>query len=195
MDGDGKVEWADSKLTEHGAEQAHELARLWSDAVQNEDMPLPQSLYTSPLARTLETTRLVFEKNFQNQGLDFRPIVKKLLRERLTDHTCDRRRSRSWIETNYPNYNIESGFSSEDTLWSTGPWETDDDHAARMEKVLEEIFSTDDNPFVGFTTHSYTISAILQAVGLFQFRVREGSTIALLVRAERVYSNLETTKA
>ncbi|KAK9441675.1 hypothetical protein VB005_06317 [Metarhizium brunneum] len=152
-------------------------------------MPLPGSIYTSPLARCLETTRLVFAKVFQEQGAKFQPMVKELLRERLTDHTCDRRSSRSWIETNYTDYFVEPGFSEEDKLWTGGHWETMDEHAARKQQVLEEIFTTDEHLFVALTTHSYAISAILRTVGLFEFRVREGSTIALFVKAEKIGSS------
>jgi hypothetical protein len=81
---------------------------------------------------------------------------------------------------------IESGFSEEDKLWTGESWETMAEHTARKQRVLEEIFSTDDNAFVGLTVHSYAISAILRAVGLTEFRVREGSSFALLVKAEKV---------
>jgi broad specificity phosphatase PhoE len=190
LDGDGTIVWADAKLDEDGIEQAEELGRIWLDTVTDEKMPLPGSLYTSPLARCLETTRLVFAKTFQKQGVKFRPVVKELLRERLTNHTCDRRSSRSWVETNYPDYLIEPAFSEEDVLWTGGRWETMDEHAARKQEVLEEIFSTDENAFVGLSTHSYAISAILRTLGLFEFRVREGSTITLFVKAEKVDSSI-----
>jgi broad specificity phosphatase PhoE len=128
----------------------------------------------------------VFAKVFEEQGAQFRPVIKELLRELLTDHTCDRRSTRSWIEENYPDYEVEQGFSEEDKLWTGGRWETFDEHTARKQQVLEDIFSTNQNAFVGLTAHSYAISAILRAVGLPEFRVREGSSIALLVRAEMV---------
>jgi broad specificity phosphatase PhoE len=145
-------------------------------------IPLPGTIYTSPLARCLETTRLVYTQVFEEQRAQFRPIVKEFLRELLTDHTCDRRSTRSWIEENYPNYVIEPGFSEEDRLWTSGRSETMDEHTARKQRVLEEIFSTDENAFVGLTVHSYyAISAILRAAGLAEFRVREGSSIALRI--------------
>ncbi|KAN0066845.1 putative phosphoglycerate mutase [Elaphomyces granulatus] len=186
VDGDGQVVWSDSQLNGDGIKQVETLGQFWSDAVSNEMIPLPGTIYTSPLARCLETTRLVFTKIFEEQRAQFRPIVKEFLRELLTDHTCDRRSTRSWIEENYPNYVIEPGFSEEDTLWTGGRWETMDEHTTRKQRVLEEIFSTDENAFVGLTVHSYAISAILRAVGLTEFRVREGSSIALLVRAEKL---------
>lgn len=188
LDGDGQIVWADAQLNGDGIKQAETLGQFWSDAVSNEMIPLHGPIYTSPLARCLETTRLVFAKIFEERRAQFRPIVKELLREMLTDHTCDRRSTRSWIEEKYPNYVIEPGFSEEDKLWTGGRWETMDEHTARKQRVLEDIFSTDEHTFVGLTVHSYAISAILRVVGLTEFRVREGSSIALLVRAEKVNS-------
>ena len=55
--------------------------------------------------------------------------------------------------------------------------------------MLENIFSIDESAFIGLTLHSYAISAILRAVGLPKFRVREGSSIALLVKGEKIDRN------
>jgi len=154
-------------------------------------VPLPGTIYTSPLARCLETTRLIFAKVFEQQKQQFRPIIKESLRELLTDHTCDRRSTRSWIEEHYPDYVIEPGFSEEDKLWTGGRWETFEEHTARKQQVLEEIFSTDENTFVALTVHSYAMSAILRAVGWSEFRVQEGSSVALFVRAEKVDQTIE----
>ncbi|KOC07811.1 hypothetical protein AFLA70_311g001220 [Aspergillus flavus AF70] len=186
LDGDGTVSWVDAKLTEAGIQQAETLSQFWTDAVATENVPLPESLYTSPLARCLETTRLVFSKPMGQFREQFQPVVKELLRERLTDHTCDKRSTRAWIEGHYPSYLIEPGFSEEDLLWKPDRWESVEEHVARKQKVLEEIFAQDSSSFISMTVHSYAISAILRACGYEEFRVREGSTIALLVRGERV---------
>lgn len=190
LDGDGEIVWADSQLIAEGVEQAKRLGQFWSDSVVNDGIPLPETIYTSPLARCLETTRLVFANVVSEQGREFHPTVKELLRERLTDHTCDRRSSLSWIKEHYPDYVVEPGFSEEDKLWSSSKWETVEEHVARKQQLLEDIFETDKSAFVALMTHSYAISAILRAVGLQEFRVREGSSIALLVKAERVGTSL-----
>lgn len=188
LDGDGQVIWADSQLNEDGVEQAKALGRFWSDAVANEKVPIPGTIYTSPLTRCLETTRLVFAKAVEEQVIQFRPIVKELLRERLTNHTCDRRSSRGWIKEHFPNYDLEPGFSEEDRLWTGGRWESAEEHMARKHRVLEDIFATDENAFVALTVHSYAISAILGVIRLAEFRVQEGNSIAFLVKAERIGS-------
>jgi len=159
---------------------------FFTHAVQNDHIPLPASLYTSPLARCLQTTSLVYSPLFSSHSTPFHPVIKERLRERLTDHTCDRRSSRAWIAANFPEYVFEEGFTEEDELWTGGRWETVEEHVARKQVVLEDIFGEDENMFVGLTVHSYAISAILRAVGLPEFRVSEGSCFALLVRGERV---------
>ncbi|KAE8377037.1 histidine phosphatase superfamily [Aspergillus bertholletiae] len=186
LDGDGTVFWVDAKLTEVGIQQAEALGQFWIDAVTIDKVPLPESLYTSPLARCLETTRLVFSKLMGQFREKFQPLVKELLRERLTDHTCDKRSTRTWIEGHYPCYLIEPGFSEDDRLWKPDGWESAEEHVARNQKVLEEIFDHDFGTFISLSVHSYAISAILRACGCEEFRVCEGSTIALLVRGERV---------
>jgi broad specificity phosphatase PhoE len=184
LPGNGEVTWEDAHLVDEGIEQARILGQTYASAFSEDQMPVPESIYTSPLTRCLETTKLVFEPGMKQQGAPFRPIVKELLRERLTDHTCDKRSSKSWITQHYPDYVLEPSFAEDDRLWTGGRWETNDEHVARKQRVLEDIFVSDKNSFVALTTHSYAISAILEVVGLKHFRVREGSSIALLIGAE-----------
>jgi broad specificity phosphatase PhoE len=180
------VVWADSRLNDEGVKQVQELGQFWANLVTEAQAPLPGTVYTSPLTRTLETTKYVFEPVFKQNGVPFQPIVKELLRERLTDHTCDRRSNRSWIAEHFPEYFIESGLTEEDKLWSSKRWETDDAHVARKQTFLEDIFTNDGNHFVALSTHSYAISAILTVLGLRHFRVREGCSIAVFVKGERL---------
>jgi broad specificity phosphatase PhoE len=150
--------------------------------VANDGVPIPGTFYTSPLRRCLETTKIVFSQ-FEPT---FRPVVKELLRESLCDHTCDRRRPKSWIASHYPDYVLEPGFTEEDELWRADYTETPEEHAARKHRVLDEIFATDGNLVVSLTVHSGAISAILKACNFEDFRVREGSTVAVLVEAVEI---------
>jgi broad specificity phosphatase PhoE len=178
-------------LNEEGRKQVKELGEFWSKLVADQRVPLPGAIYTSPLTRCLETTKFVFQDVFEQNEADFQPIIKERLRERLTDHTCDRRSSRLWIAKNFPDYIIELGFSEENRLWTGGEWETAEEHAARKQQALEDIFSNDSNHFVALTTHSYAISAILTVLGMEGFRMREGSSFAILVKVERIENNRE----
>ncbi|KAK4121880.1 putative phosphoglycerate mutase [Parathielavia appendiculata] len=185
LEADGEMTWVDAKLTEDGSSLARHLGNLWVewDVL---GVPLPETLYTSPLARCLETTKLVYEPVMAKHGRSLRPVVKELLRERLTNHTCDKRSSRSWIAKTYPEYVLDRGFEMMDTLWKKDRYETNDEHVARKRRLLEDIFANDKSTFVSLTTHSYAISAVLEVVGAPHFRVSEGAIIPLLVKAEEV---------
>jgi broad specificity phosphatase PhoE len=180
------VSWVDARLVDAGIQQARDLGLKWSDAVERNRMPLPTTIYTSPLARCLETTKLVFSEASATAGRPFQPIVKELLRETMADHTCDHRSSRSWIAANYPGYAIEPGFTEEDELWSLDRSESVEEHVARKQAVLEDIFNTDQGQFLALTIHSGAISALMRACGSARLEVREGSTIAILLRGEKV---------
>ncbi|KAF6789411.1 phosphoglycerate mutase family protein [Colletotrichum sojae] len=186
LDGDGVVTWLDAELVDEGVQQARDLHAFWADATGKEGVPFPQSFYTSPLRRCLRTSDLVFRELVEERGQEFRPTVKEGLRERMTDHTCDKRSSRTWIAGAYPKYIIEPGFTEEDELWKADVFENTESHLARKQLVLEEIFSSDPSYFVSLTVHSYAISAIMNVGGQKKFRVREGSSIAVLVRGDKV---------
>ncbi|KAK1983000.1 phosphoglycerate mutase [Colletotrichum cereale] len=185
LDGDGVVTWLDAELVDTGIRQAKDLSAFWADATTTESVPFPESFYTSPLRRCLETSKLTFGALVEAKGEEFRPLIKEGLRERMTDHTCDKRSPRSSIESAYPGYMFEPGFTEEDQLWKADRFETAEEHIARKQQVLDEIFSTDGKQFVSLTAHSYAISAILGVGGQEEFKVREGSSVALFIRGER----------
>ncbi|CAJ2500797.1 Uu.00g036500.m01.CDS01 [Anthostomella pinea] len=188
MDGDGEGNvWADAQLVEEGIRQAQKLSQIWFDEAKKDKVALPESLYTSPLARCLHTTKLVFQPVMEANQREFHPIIKELLRERLTDHTCDKRSSRFWIQQNYPEYIIEPGFEEDDTLWkphSNKPEEAEE-HFARKQRLLNDIFEHDKSQFISLTNHSYAITAILVTVKAPKFRVCEGTIVPLFVKAVR----------
>lgn len=114
--------------------------------------------------------------------------VKEALRERWTMHTCDKRRTRTWIVENWGDkgFVMEDGFPEENQLCRLDREETDEEHVARKQGALEDIFESDTNEFLSLTVHSYAIRAILAVCRARDFRVREGSSIALLVKGERL---------
>jgi hypothetical protein len=79
-------------------------------------------------------------------------------------------------------------------LWSSSREETAEEHVTRKQRLLEDIFENDRHAFVELITHSYAISAILEAISMAGFRVREGSSVALLVKAVRISSAAEQIK-
>lgn len=182
---DGTVTWFDAHLTDVGIQQAHDLNAFWSKLIDQEGAPLPQTLYTSPLARCLQTTKLVFSPIMQAHGRPFCPIVKEKLRERMTQHTCDYRRPAAWIRDNWPEYAIEDGFDEEDQFGKDGKVETDEQHTLRKQSALEDIFDTDRGEFLALMVHSYAIRAIQDACRARMVKTREGTSLALLVRGEK----------
>lgn len=190
-DKDGRINWVDSPLVQKGREQAKELANDWVKWNKENEMPIPGTIYTSPMVRCLETTELIYSDVLRENGRELQPVVKENLRERLTNHTCDKRGTRSSIEKKFPKFYFEPGFKEEDTLWKArrgdgmATAETDDEHTARKQRLLEDIFDTDNSHFISLTTHSYAISGILASVGSPPLRVKEGSMLAMLIKAEK----------
>lgn len=140
------------------------------------------------MARCLQTSSLVFGPLMAANHAPFTHIVKESLRERWTLHTCDKRRTGSWITENWAakGYVLEDGFPEEDHLCKLEREETDEEHVARKQAALEDIFDRDAAEFVSLTVHSYAIRAIQGACHATQVGVREGSSIALLVKGERL---------
>lgn len=116
----------------------------------------------------------------------FQPVVKELLRERLHRHTCDRRRTRSYIEENFPLFRIEEGLTKEDELWKPEGRETLEEHATRVRAVLKEVFAGDEEEVVSFTVHYGTIEALIAITGHRWFGVSPATVVPFLIKAEVV---------
>jgi broad specificity phosphatase PhoE len=159
---------------------------IYAEGIKRTGFPVPDTIYTSPLARGLKTTSLIFRDIIAEKGSEFRPIVKENLRERLTNHTCDKRRARQWIQASYPDYELESGFAEEDVLWHADQSESNAEHVSRTQGVLEDIWRHNSGPCISLTTHSFTISTILEVIGAPEFRMGEGAMVAFLVKGEEV---------
>lgn len=73
-------------------------------------------------------------------------IVSKNCRETFADHTCDQRRSKTYIHQTFPDVLFEEEFSEEDILWtgSEEQGETFEDTIIRAKKVLDSIFEGDE---------------------------------------------------
>jgi hypothetical protein len=68
------------------------------------------------------------------------------LREVLGVHTCDKRRSLTYIHSKFPSFEVEEGFSEEDELWNADVRETAEEQEIRVRAALENIF---DDPETG----------------------------------------------
>lgn len=173
---------SDAHLVQEGIDQATQLSSLWAEILAH-GAPFPTALYSSPLTRCLQTSRLVFAPLCAARGLPYQPTVKELLRERMTDHTCDRRSSRTYIAGAFPEARIEDGFTETDELWRSDRWEPMHEHLARKQAVLEDIFDNATGSVVSLAMHSMAVAVTMRVCGMEEYRVREGTSHALLVKA------------
>ncbi|KAI0867776.1 phosphoglycerate mutase-like protein [Hypoxylon argillaceum] len=185
LDGDGTTSWFDAFLTEKGKQQAQALNDFWQESARNLRMPVPQICYTSPHARCLETTKVAYQGIHSLEDRRFKPTVKEMLRERSGVHTCDRRRPKSWIASHYPEYDIESGLTEEDELWSATVRETESDVERRVKILLDDIFSTSNASILSFTAHSGLIHGLHAITKHRDVWVAPGAMVPFLIKATR----------
>lgn len=184
LNGNATVTWFDAHLDEAGIQQAQVAHDFWQHEIDVQKIPYPQSYYSSPLTRCLQTANVTFF------GLDlpvyypFTPTVKELMREGISIHTCDKRRSRSYIHNLFPSWVIEPGFTEYDEYWDGVTAETTDAQAARSKKWLDQVFSTDDHTWISVTSHSGEIASTLSVLGHQAFSLNTGAVIPVLVKAE-----------
>ncbi|KAL8916151.1 MAG: hypothetical protein Q9208_008688 [Pyrenodesmia sp. 3 TL-2023] len=162
IDGNGTVTWADARITPKGVAQALTVNAFWASEIKNQKIPTPRSYYTSPLTRCLETANLTFGGLKLPSQHPFVPIVKEFFREGISGHTCDRRGTRSYIRSAFPNYQIEAGFSETDQLWQAYHAETQLDQDIRSKAVLDDVFISDRETYLSITSHSGEIASLLR---------------------------------
>ncbi|KAH7083309.1 histidine phosphatase superfamily [Paraphoma chrysanthemicola] len=178
LPGDGTTTWLDAELTPTGEQQARDIAKIW----QSDNLPTPQSIYSSPLRRALRTTALAFAPFIGTA----RPLIKEKLRECNGVHTCDKRSPRSWIASAYPEFAIEGGMVEEDELWDADKREEFEEHTERSRQLLEDVFENDENVSIALVAHTGSIRAIFAATGWKKVPVATGSVYPLLVCRSRI---------
>ncbi|KAK1219975.1 putative phosphoglycerate mutase pmu1 [Marasmius sp. AFHP31] len=182
LNGDGEIVWGpDAELTPTGIEQARAVNAAWNAELKF-NIPLPRKRYSSPMTRALSTYVLTFD------GIDSpecdRPLVLENLREVYGVHTCDKRRSRTYIEMTFREFNIEPGFTEEDELWTPNVREPSDHTLDRARSVLDVIFrNLDDAGLVSVTAHSGIINGFSGAVGRPSFSLQTGGVLPMVVKA------------
>jgi len=184
LNGNSTVSWHDAALDTAGIAQAQIAHDFWAHEFRVEKTPAPQSYYTSPLTRCLQTANVTFTGLTLPASAPFVPTVKELLREGISIHTCDHRRSKSYIENLFPSWKIEKGFAEEDGLWNGVSAETTTAQADRSKKWLDEVFATDDSTYISITSHSGEIASTLAVLGHIPFSLNTGAIIPVLVKAQ-----------
>jgi len=161
-DGNDTVTWADAHLTATGINQAKAVSKFWASLIKNEKITPPQTFYTSPLYRCLDTARLTFSGLNLPWNAPFVPTVKEYFREGISAHTCDRRSDRTYIRKNFPTYKFEKGFAEHDPYWTELHAEPSADQDIRSKKVLDDVFTSDHSTYISVTSHSGEIASLLR---------------------------------
>ncbi|KAK8103147.1 phosphoglycerate mutase [Apiospora sp. TS-2023a] len=166
---------------------------------QKQKFPIPDTIYTSPLSRCMETTVKVYQTVFaqyEEYGRILHPEIKEDLREKRNGDACNYRGNivKSIEDRRYP-FTYDSGFSPNDPYRDDikkaekgESMETDEQLEGRMKGVLTNIFDEDEGSVVSLTTHSYSIGALTTVLG-FNCRLDEGDIAAFLVKATPVAAN------
>lgn len=162
QDGNGTSTWADALLTEIGIAEAKKANRFWKSLISDQKISTPQSYYTSPLLRCMQTAEHTFTGLDLPSDRPFLPTIKELIREVIGVHTCDRRSSKSVIQAKYLNWLFEDGFTEEDELYSDILRESAEAQDQRTKVVLDDIFSNDKNTHISISSHSGEISSMMR---------------------------------
>ncbi|KIK96134.1 hypothetical protein PAXRUDRAFT_826291 [Paxillus rubicundulus Ve08.2h10] len=182
LDGNGELVWGpDPALTDLGLEQARDANRAWKEELAYK-IPLPEKLYCSPLRRAIKTNQLTFE-GLLEPGL--KTTIVEIIREKNGVSTCDKRRRRSEIQEDFPEYLWEDGFAEEDETWDADIRETPRELDCRATKVLDMIFDKDEELVISITSHHGFIDAFLRVCVHRPWDLPTGGIIPIVVRAEK----------
>ncbi|ETW87511.1 hypothetical protein HETIRDRAFT_469614 [Heterobasidion irregulare TC 32-1] len=172
LNGDGEMIWGpDPFLTALGEDQARNANAAWKAEV-SKGIPLPQKLYSSPMRRAMRT--LVFTFDGILTATSPKPVVIENWREEYGEHTCDKRRTRSEIHAEFPDFEFENGFSEHDVLW-TPERETKAHVDERARNFLNRLFAQDiDDTYISVTAHGGIINGLLRVIGRGNYNMLTG---------------------
>ncbi|KAL4879563.1 histidine phosphatase superfamily [Aspergillus karnatakaensis] len=218
LEGNSTHTWFDADLTPNGIEQANIAHEYWLHQYAEHAIHFPDSYYSSPMTRSLKTANITFAHLPLKQAgaKQFLPTVKEGFREGMSMHTCNHRRSKSYIADLFPTWKFEEGFTEEDELWTGVTSETSEAQDLRSRDALNDIFEPSlqvqvpvqkpegvcvppspkkKNLVVSITAHSGEITSLLRVIGHQPFRLSTGAVIPVLIRAEEVEEAEPTTTA
>ncbi|KAF2132004.1 phosphoglycerate mutase-like protein [Dothidotthia symphoricarpi CBS 119687] len=193
LDGNDTVTWADAHLTAAGIAQAQSVNNFWAHLIKDEKITPPETYYTSPLHRCLDTARLSFSGLDVPRKSPFIPTIKELLREGISAHTCDRRSTKSYIHQNFPSFKFEKHFAEKDPYWTELHAEPQTNQDIRSKQVLDDILVNDSSTYISITSHSGEIGSLLRVLGHRVFKLNTGASIPVLVKATTLNGNGTTT--
>jgi len=177
--GDGELTWGpDPRLTSIGEEQARSAHAAWEREILR-GLPVPQKFYCSPLTRAIRTLQLTFEGILP---ADLKPIIVENCREHNGAHFCDKRRPKSEVQSEFPDFVFEEGFEEEDVTW-TSERESRENMVKRAKLVLDRIFQDDrDDTYISITAHSGSIKSVLRVLGRGDYNIQTGGLVVVVVK-------------
>ncbi|KAI3406976.2 hypothetical protein KGF56_000269 [Candida oxycetoniae] len=179
LDGyDGQV-WADALLTQKGIDECTALSK---QIKSTSNFPFPNTHYSSPLRRTLQTWQYVW-KDITNDA----PIIKEYARETYGIQTESKRHSKTYIHSNWPYATFEDGFTEDDKLWEANSRETGQHRKFRAASLLNDIFdsTSSDEKVISIVSHSGMIGSLLKVVGHREYPVDNAVLIPVLVQRKK----------
>ncbi|KAK5449984.1 putative phosphoglycerate mutase pmu1 [Exophiala xenobiotica] len=180
------ITYLDAHLTPLGKHQAKTVSTFWQNLISTQKMPLPQTYYSSPLTRAMQTAQLTFSGLPLPPSQTFRPVVKEFLREAYGIQSCDLRPTKSYIKTNFPDFRIEDSFTENDELHSPTRRESLRRHDRRVRALLDDVFAHDESTYISMTSHCGTIKAMLRVVGHIALSLPPGGIVPVLVKVSEV---------
>ncbi|KAJ3101467.1 hypothetical protein HDU97_001342 [Phlyctochytrium planicorne] len=173
----------DTALTVQGIQQTFEARQV----MMNEyaiGAPMPGLIVSSPLQRTLNTTLNVWQWWLED-GPKLTPLAIEDLREGVSGHTCDSRRSVTDLKKLYPQFDYTKMWSENDEYWKPDFIETGDQQTARNKKALIDLFlNYGDVDTIHFTGHGGSTGKFLINVQHpTGWNLKPGGVISMVVRA------------
>ncbi|KAI0286781.1 histidine phosphatase superfamily [Russula aff. rugulosa BPL654] len=170
--GDGELTWGpDPRLTPLGEEQARSAHDAWEREILR-GLPVPQRFYCSPLTRAIRTLQLTFEGILP---ADLKPLILENCREHNGAHYCDKRRPKSEVQSEFPNF--------EDVTWTSEEREPRENMEKRAKLVLDRIFQDDhDDTYISITSHSGWIRSVLRVLGQGDYDIPTGGFVVVVVK-------------
>ncbi|KAH7101027.1 phosphoglycerate mutase-like protein [Auriculariales sp. MPI-PUGE-AT-0066] len=171
LEGDEELKWGpDPELVELGAQQA----RMAHEAWRKYSPPEPQTLYSSPLRRALQTCSITFPGGR-------RSCSRCDIRELVTGFSCDYRLPNSTVASVYPQHDFSRIFSENDPY--AGLRETHEQLHERVKKVVDGIFESDDSHVISITAHGDWMKTASGILGRKKYRIPTGGAVAFLIKA------------
>ncbi|KAJ3796596.1 histidine phosphatase superfamily [Lentinula aff. detonsa] len=181
LNGDGELIWGpDPKLTSLGEEQARIVNQEWRNESKY-GLSVPPSRYCSPLTRATKTCLLTFDG--LPTSANHPVVIVENCREEYGEHTCDKRNTRTWVSTYFPEFVFEEDFTEGDELWTANERETHLQVTIRAQSVLDMIFNTDDNDVISITAHGGIINGFLTAMGRKRYALPTGGVLPVVVKS------------